>query len=78
MSIAIVTKGRLYPKSVKEQFVDIHANIEDLINMDVDLTKCEELSVDMDGEEISADVEVSEDISAEYSDAEILSSTECE
>jgi hypothetical protein len=75
VSIALVTKGRLYPKAVggepiviirRDHFMDIHAEIEDRIIVDVDMTNAEEVGshVEFLFDEITTSVEVIENISS--------------
>jgi hypothetical protein len=66
MSISMVTRGRLWPVGtfvVREQFMDIHVNMEDDETVEVDMTLAEELTttVEVVDEEITTTVEVIED-----------------
>lgn len=75
MSIALVTKGRLYPKASssgepiiivrRDHYVDISAEIVDTINIAVDMSTAEEICVDIIEEDISVELTVQERISSE-------------
>lgn len=76
MSMALVTNGRLYPKAVggqpiiiilRDHFMDIHAEIMDRIIVGVDMTYAEEVEaqIEFSSEEITASVEVIENISSD-------------
>jgi hypothetical protein len=76
MSMALVTKGRLYPKAVggqpiiiirRDHFMDIHAEIEDRIVVDVDMTHAEEVGaqVEFSSDEITTSIEVVENVGSD-------------
>jgi hypothetical protein len=76
MSMALVTKGRLYPKAVggkpiiiirRDHFMDIHTEIEDRIVVDVDMTHAEEVGaqVEFSSDEITTSIEVVENVSSD-------------
>jgi hypothetical protein len=75
MSIALVTKGRLYPKASssgepiiivrRDHYVDISAEIVDTISIAVDMSAAEEICVDIIEEDISVELTVQERIFSE-------------
>jgi len=87
MSMALVTKGRLYPKASssgepivivrRDHFMDIHAEILDIIEVSADVTDAEEIAADisMEIDEIEASVEVAETIEEDVVDGDVIQDT---
>lgn len=67
MSMAMVTRGRLWPNPVvkRDHFVDISSEISDLIVVDVDVTSAVETEVRLLSGEIVATVEVRDGIESD-------------